>query len=179
MLKANEAVLLVIDVQGKLARLAHESAQVIHTIRLAIQAAHILNIPILWAEQVPDKLGPTVEELSSVLSPQQPVAKTAFSCLGCDEIKQQILASGRKRVIVCGIEAHVCVFQTVRDLQTNAFCAYVLADAVSSRSWENKQIGLRRMEKLGAVISSLEMALFEMMETAEHEQFRTISKLLK
>lgn len=179
MLKANETVLLVIDVQGKLARLAHESTQLIHTIQLTIQAAKILNIPIIWAEQVPDKLGPTVEELTQHLHPLQPIAKTHFSCFGCDEIKQKIIATGRKRAIVCGIEAHVCVFQTVRDLQTNSFCTYVLADAVSSRTIENKQIGLRRMEKLGAVISSLEMALFEMMEDATHEHFRAITKLLK
>ena len=179
MLKTNEAVLIVIDVQGKLARLAHESAQLIKNIQITVQAAHIMNIPIIWAEQVPDKLGPTVEELSAVLAPLQPIAKSSFSCLGNDEIKQLLTESGKKRAIICGIETHVCVFQTVRDLLSNAYCAYVLSDAVSSRTLDNKRIGLRRMEKLGAVISSVEMTLFELMETAESEQFRAISKLLK
>lgn len=179
MLKAHEAVLLVIDVQGKLARLMHESEQLIHNIQLTIQAAHILNIPILWAEQVPDKLGPTVAELAALLAPLQPMAKSSFSCVGNDEIKQKIIESGKKRIIVCGIEAHVCVFQTVRDLLSTSYCVYVLTDAVGSRTLENKQIGIRRMEKLGAVISSVEMTLFELLEKAEGEQFKAITKLLK
>jgi nicotinamidase-related amidase len=130
---------------------------------------------------VPDALGPTVHDLWGLFmkADMQPMDKTTFSGCGSDAFMQKIDQLKPKTAIVCGIESHVCVFQTAIDLLLHGLDVHVVADAVTSRTNENKQIGLHRMAKEGAVITSTEMLLFELLRDSKHPKFRELAKLIK
>ena len=174
-----KTVLLVIDVQGKLAALVHDKEKVYRHIEALIKTAQILNIPILYTEQVPEKIGKTIPVLERLLKSAAPITKSSFSCCGSKEFLQRINALNRKQVVVAGIEAHVCVYQTAADLLSLKFDVQVVADAVSSRNADNVCIALERMKKLGADLTSTEMIITELLRTAEHPSFREIIKLIK
>jgi nicotinamidase-related amidase len=148
-------------------------------IQILIKAAKILDIPVLWCQQCPDSLGPTVPEIAQLLAADEPINKAAFSCCGSGEFNTRLNELARQQVFLCGIEAHVCIYQTAVDLLRKGFGVDVIADAVSSRTAENKQIALSRMAGRGVNISCTEMALFELLKTAEHHQFKQIAKLIK
>ena len=177
--KPEDSLLLLVDVQGKLARLMHESAAMIRQQQILIEACRLLEIPIVWAEQLPDKLGPTVPELVEKLAGLQPITKSSFGCFGEPQIAHAICASGRTQILLCGIEAHVCVWQTAAALKRDDYQVHLACDAVSSRSVFNRDIAFRRMLGAGVVLSSVEMMLFELMQTAEHPRFREVTRLLK
>jgi nicotinamidase-related amidase len=179
MLDEKDCCLVVVDVQGKLAGLMHDKENLFKNIRILIQSATILDIPILWCQQVPSSLGPTVPEIAELLGGCEPINKSSFSSCGCEEFNSKLEELGRKQVLLCGIEAHVCVYQTAVELIERDYEVDVIADAVSSRTPDNKQIGLNRMTEEGARISCTEMALFEILRTADHPQFRQIAKLVK
>ena len=179
MLEIDNCTLVVVDVQGKLAQLMHEKESLFKNISIVIQAAKILNIPILWCQQVPEALGPTVDEIAELLTDYEPVNKSAFSCCGDKQFYAKLNELARKHVILCGIETHVCIYQTAVELINEDFNVDIIADAVSSRTLENKKIALKRMADEGANISCTEMALFELLKTAEHPRFRAIAKLIK
>jgi nicotinamidase-related amidase len=175
----DNTVLLLVDVQGKLARLMHESEAMIQQQGILVEACRLLEIPIVWAEQLPDKLGPTVPELAEKLDGHSPCAKASFGCLGDDSLRQTIRDAGRDRILLAGIEAHVCVWQTAAALRAENFQVHLIADAVSSRSAFNRDIALRRMEAAGVHMSCVEMVLFELMKDAGHPRFRDVTRLLK
>ena len=179
MLEIPQASLVVVDVQGKLAQLMLDKETLFKNIRILIQAAKILEIPILWCQQVPAALGPTVPEIAELLAGTEPIDKASFSCAGHAPFNAKLEALGRKQVLLCGIETHVCVYQTAMDLLVRGFEVTVVADAVSSRTADNKQIALTRLAAEGAAIASTEMALFELLGTAKHPQFKPIAKLVK
>lgn len=179
MLDIENCCLAVVDVQGKLAQLMHDREALFKNIRTLIQAAQILEMPVLWCQQVPDALGPTVPEIAELLTDIEPVNKAAFSCCGAVQFQDKLNAVRRNQVLLCGIESHVCVYQTAVDLLKNGFNVNVVADAVSSRTPENKRIGIDRMAASGAEITCVEMALFELLRTAEHPKFRQIAGLIK
>ncbi|KPK44471.1 MAG: isochorismatase [Phycisphaerae bacterium SG8_4] len=179
MLETNNCSLAVVDVQGKLAQLMYGKDALFRNVQILIQAAKILGISILWCQQVPDALGPTVPEIARLLGDIEPINKSAFSCCGADQFISKLTESARNQVLLCGIEAHVCVYQTAVDLLGKGFKVDVVADAVSSRTPANKQIALGRLAAEGANITSVEMALFELLRTAEHHKFRQIAKLIK
>lgn len=179
MLDIQNCSLVVVDVQGKLAQLMHGKDALFKNIQILIKAAQILNIPILWCQQCPDALGPTVPEIAQLLTGNEPINKAAFSCCGAEQFNTKLNELARQQILLCGIEAHVCIYQTTVDLLRKGFSVDVLADAVSSRTPENKQIAISRMAAGGASISSVEMALFELLKTAEHPQFKQIARLIK
>jgi nicotinamidase-related amidase len=179
MLDIKECCLIVVDVQGKLAQLMHDKETLFRNVCILIQAAKILNIPILWCQQCPAALGPTVPEIGELLVDVQPINKSAFSCCGDGAFNARLNELKRNQVLLCGIETHVCIYQTVIDLLRKGFDVSVIADAVSSRTPENKQITLSRMGVEGAKLSSTEMVLFELLRTAKHPHFREIAKLIK
>jgi len=179
MLDIKNCCLAVVDVQGKLAQLMHGKDALFKNIQILIQAAQILEIPILWCQQVPDALGPTIPEIAELLTDVEPTNKAAFSCCGTDQFISKLNESSRNQALLCGIEAHICVYQTAVDLLGKGFKVDVVADAVSSRTLDNKQIALSRLAAEGASITSVEMALFELLRTAEHPEFRQIAKLIK
>ena len=179
MLNIQDCCLVVVDVQGKLAQLMYEKEVLFKNIQVLIKSAKILDIPILWCQQCPDALGPTLPEIAQLLTDFEPIDKSAFSCCGAEQFNIKLNELKRRQVILCGIESHVCVYQTAVDLLRKGFCVDLVADAVSSRTPENRQIGINRMAAEGINISCTEMALFELLQTAEHPEFRNIAKLIK
>ncbi|MHC4883082.1 MAG: hydrolase [Planctomycetota bacterium] len=179
MLTIENACLVIVDVQEKLLPVMANPEQVVKNTAVLIQIAQALDIPILWCQQVPKALGPTVGELSSLLDGAEPTDKSTFSCCGDDAFMKQIDELQSQTAIICGIESHVCVFQTAMDLIQHGLYAHVVSDATSSRTQENKAIGIKRMAKEGAVITSTEMLLFELLRDAKHPKFRELAKLIK
>lgn len=175
----DEALLLLVDVQGKLARLMHDSETMIKQQRILIEGCRLLGLPVVWAEQLPDKLGGTVPELVEKLDGLEPMAKASFGCCGDAALMAAIRATGRRQVLLCGIEAHVCVWQTAAALRREDYAVHLVCDAVSARSAVNRDIAFRRMAAAGVVLSNVEMALFELMGTAQHPRFRDVARLLK
>ena len=179
MLNLDNSVLTIVDVQGKLAQLMHEKDKLFGNLVRLTKAARSLEIPVLWNEQNPAGLGATVPELGELLADLKPMAKMSFSCCGNPAYVEKLQGTGRRQVLLCGIETHICVFQTGAELLQQGYEVHLISDAVSSRTVENKQVGIDRMRSLGAVISSTEMALFELLRTADHSRFREISRLVK
>ena len=179
MLDIQSCCLVVVDVQGKLAQLMHDKESLFKNIQILIQAAKILNVPILWCQQCPQSLGPTVPQIAQLLSDIEPINKASFSCCGSDQFNAKLTELSRRQILLCGIESHVCIYQTAVDLLRKGFGVDVVADAVSSRTLENKQIAITKMSAEGAKISNTEMALFELLKTADHPQFKQIAKLIK
>jgi nicotinamidase-related amidase len=179
MLDLQKCGLVVVDVQGRLAQLMYDREILFKNIRILIQAAKILDIPILWCQQCPDALGATVPEISELLCDTQPINKSSFSCCCDDGFSAALQKVGRKQILLCGIEAHVCIYQTAVDLLGMDYEVSVIADAVSSRTSENKEIGLAAARGEGAKITSTEMTLFELLRNADHSKFKQIAKLVK
>ena len=174
---ASDTGLLVVDVQQKLIGLIDGHAPLVWNIRRLIDGAKLLGVPILATEQYPQGLGPTAAELLPLLD--KVFDKTAFSCGGCAELCRALETTNKRKWLVCGIEAHVCVQQTVLDLLAEGFSIYVAADAVGSRGRFDYEIALRRMEASGATLTTVESALFEWCQDSKAPQFKQISKLVQ
>lgn len=179
MLSKKDAFLVVVDVQEKLARAMHDRDALIQNTVKMVQGAGILGLPILWTEQNPNGLGPTVPEVKELLAEYEPVTKLSFSCCGEERFKEKLDALNRKQALVLGIESHVCLYQTVVDLIDSGYEVQVLADAVSSRTPANMAIGLERCKLAGASITSTETALFEILQKAEGDDFKQMLKVVK
>jgi nicotinamidase-related amidase len=179
MLEIGNCCLVVVDVQGKLAQLMHGQQALFENIQILIKAAKILDIPILWCQQCPDSLGLTISEIAELLTDNEPINKASFSCCGEDAFNTKLQALNRRQILLCGIEAHVCIYQTAVDLLHKGYEANVIADAISSRTLDNKNIAISRMAAEGIKVSSTEMVLFELLKTAEHPHFSQIAKLIK
>lgn len=179
MLSIQKCCLVVVDVQGKLAQLMYGRENLFKNIQILIRAAKILHIPIIWSQQHPKALGPTVPQIANLLTDNEPINKISFSCCGEEQFNSKLKALARQQVLLCGIETHVCIYQTAADLLRNGYNVNVIADAVSSRTRENKNIAIDRMQAAGANISGTEMVLFKLLRTAEHSQFKQIAKLVK
>ncbi|MBD3170262.1 MAG: isochorismatase family protein [candidate division Zixibacteria bacterium] len=179
MLTADNAVFVLIDIQGKLATLMHNKENLFKNIRTMIEGAKILGIPVIWNEQIPEKLGATSPEIAEKLEGMEPLAKNTFSCCGNGEFMEQLRSTGRKQALIAGIEAHVCVYQTAMDLLREGYEVHLLGDAVSSRFESSYQIGLTRMRDEGAKLTCVEMALFEMLQLAQGDKFKQVIKIVK
>jgi nicotinamidase-related amidase len=180
MLNVDNTALLVIDVQGKLAQLMHQKESLFANLEKIIRGAQVLEVPIIWTEQVPEKLGQTTPAIAELLvNSAEPISKASFSCCGVQPFMAQLQALDRRQTLMTGIETHICVYQTAVDLLDMGYEVQVVADAVSSRTAENRQIGLDRLNEAGAIITSTEMALFELLRIAEGDKFRQITKIVK
>lgn len=181
-LERDRCALVVVDAQERLARVIHEYDKVERNLERLVRGCHVLGVPALLTEQYPKGLGPTTQLVKKALEETyglRPIEKTCFSSLGSEEFAARIEALGRRQLLVAGVEAHVCVYQTVRDLLGAGYEVTVIADAVSSRSLENRELALRRMADDGAKIASTEMALFEMTVAAGTDEFKRISALVR
>ncbi len=178
-LKRESCVLTVVDVQGRLAELMWDREAMYRQLDRLIRGCRLLEVPVLWLEQVPEKLGPTVPEIRQALQGCRPLAKSTFSAFGCEEFRRELTGIGRSTLILAGIEAHVCVYQTALDALAEGYRVEVVGDAVSSRTQSNHHIALQRLRDAGAGILSTEMLLFELQRVAEGDLFRALSKLVK
>ncbi|NQT41046.1 MAG: hydrolase [Planctomycetes bacterium] len=177
MMSPADTALLVVDVQERLIGAMPHRNRLVWNIRRLIDGAGVLEMPVVATEQYPRGLGPTVGELAERLG--EIPSKLTFSCGGCPEIFDQLRRRDVFRVLVAGIEAHVCVAQTVLDLMADGWRVYVAVDAVGSRFEIDYRTALARMESAGATLTTTEAALFEWCQTADRPEFRQISRLAK
>ena len=179
MLSAEEATLVVIDVQEKLSRVIFQRECLIDNLKRLIQGMQVLDVPILLTEQYPQGLGPTINEVSTLLSNIQPLPKLCFSCCGDENFVRELQKQRRKHVIISGIESHVCVYQTAADLIDSGYEVHVVTDCISSRTPENREIGFKKMSQIGAMLTSTETILFELLRAAGGEKFKKISQIVR
>ncbi|MEA1959125.1 MAG: hydrolase [Chloroflexota bacterium] len=179
MLNIDKTALVIIDVQEKLSRAMHEKDKLFDSLQRLIEGARILDIPIVLTEQNPNGLGPTAPELALLLAGVEPITKFSFSCCGEDGFNDALATLGRRQILLTGIEAHVCVYQTAVDLIDAGYEAHVVIDCIDSRTPENKALALDKMKHAGAEITSVEIALFELLKTAADPKFKGISKIVK
>lgn len=179
MLKRQACGLVVIDVQGKLARLVDNSESMVQALCTLIRGVTLLELPIIWVEQNPAKLGSTIPEVSSLLSNYQPLSKMTFNALGSEEISSAIKKTGCQQWLVCGIESHICVYQTVMAMTDSGYEVEVIEDAVSSRNPAHKTLALERFRQHGLQVSCVEMAMYELLQTADSDVFRSFLALIR
>lgn len=178
MLSKENAVLIFIDVQGRLAELADGADALFKNLRRLLEGMKALNVPVIVTEQIPEKLGPTRDEFKPFIT-APPITKTSFSCCGEPAFLKSLEKTGRRHVILCGIETHVCVYQTAMHLLESGYEVYAVADAVSSRDPANKALALRRMESEGVKLTGTEMVLFELLGDAKDPAFKSILQIVK
>ena len=176
LLKREESVLVVIDVQEKLMPAIAESRKVIDNSVKLVKFAHIINLPIVLSEQ--DKLGATVPEIKQELTGCTPIVKITFDAFLCDEFAAHLRRLNRKTLILAGVETHVCVAQTALHALPD-FSVHVVSDAVSSRTPDNWRVGLDRARQHGAIITSTEMVIFELLKQAGTDEFKKVLQLVK
>jgi nicotinamidase-related amidase len=180
MLDAENTALAVIDVQGKLAGMVHEHEKVLTHIQYFIRACESFGLPILWSEQAPDKIGETVEPVKQLLYPMiKPIHKRSFSCYDSPQYVEHLKKIKKRQILITGIETHVCVYQTARDLQRHGYEVHVVADAVSSRFPYDRELAIKRMRDEGITITTAEMAMCELLKTADNPHFKKIVSFLK
>lgn len=179
MLNPHQTTLILVDVQGNLARAMPESQHLIQNIQRCIKAAQVLEIPIIWIEQYPEGLGETIPELKQLFPEQLPLIKTTFGCMSNPRISDALTQCGRTQLLVCGIETHVCVYQSVIQMLEAGYEVELITDAVGSRDPTNKQLAIAKMEAKGAGLSSTEMWIFEATKDAKSPFFKEILKIVK
>jgi nicotinamidase-related amidase len=179
MLAIENTVLLIVDVQEKLSKVMLNREDLLANLVKVIKGAQVLGVPIILTEQNPAGLGQTIPEVKLWLPDIKPVSKFSFSCCGEETFVKQLAALKRSQVLLAGIESHICVYQTAVDLISIGHEVQVLADCVSSRTAENKALGLEKMKEAGASVTSVETALFELMRVAEGNKFKELSKIVK
>jgi len=179
MFNRTNAALIIIDIQGNLAQAMYDKENLFNNNVKLIKGFKELNIPIVFTEQIPQKLGKTLPVISQELEGIEPIAKETFSCWNDRNFINQLKALDRKHVVLAGIECHVCVYQTALDLISNGYNVHLVSDAVSSRTPENRQIGIDAIKSAGAHITSTEMVLFELLRTAADPKAKELFKIVK
>jgi nicotinamidase-related amidase len=179
MLTCADTLLVVVDIQEKLVRAVHAREEFLTRAQQLIQGARVLKIPMVCTEQNPRGLGSTVAAIAAHMPDVQPVSKFSFGCCASEEFLRALQSVARRNVLLAGIETHVCVYQTAMELMGRGYHVEVVADACSSRTPENKQIGLDKMRAAGAAVTSVETALFELLQIAEGPLFKEILKIVK
>lgn len=179
LLDKQASCLLVVDIQTGLAPAIPDASQTIARTRTLIEAAGRLAVPVVASEQYPLGLGATVPELAALLPRGSVMEKVEFACGRNREIEARLRRLDRQQIVVAGMEAHVCVLQTVFSLLALGLQVYVVGDAVASRREENRQIALTRMNSAGAHVVTTEMVIFEWLERADSDDFRALLPLIK
>jgi hypothetical protein len=169
----------VIDIQEKLFPHIDKNKNLQANCEILISGLNILNIPLVVSEQYPKGLGPTIKDISRLITDFDPIEKLSFSCCGERRFLELIHEYGKRNIIICGIETHVCVLQTVMDLIERGYHPVIIEDCVSSRKSSDRETALKRMAREGVIITTYESILFELCEVAGTDQFKQISKLVK
>ena len=176
LIKREGSILVIIDVQERLVPVIANHEKIIASIVKLVRFAKIVGLPVIIVEQ--EKLGPTVREIKKELPDCVPVTKMTFSAARQSEFAKKLDGLSRSNIILTGIETHICIMQTALELLPD-FNIHIVSDAVSSRSLENKNIALQRLNQSGAVVSSTEMVIYELLERAGTEEFKKVHELVK
>ncbi|WET03035.1 hydrolase [Flavobacterium sp. YJ01] len=179
MLKQENTGLILIDVQGKLAQIVNESEKLALNLEKLIRGCQILSIPIIWAEQNPKGLGATIPQLDRLLAHQKPIEKYSFNAFANETFQKAIIDSGKTQWLICGIEAHICVYQTAMGFLEHNFEVEIVADCISSRTKESIDIAVQKLQHKGIGITTLEMCLYELVRDSRREIFKEILTLIK
>ena len=180
-LQADHCALIVVDIQEKLLPPIFNKDELVKNSQLLVRLANILEIPTIVTTQYVKGLGPTVPEIASLLTGPPPIDKMQFGCFGCDEFRSALkaLPGNRNTLLVCGMEAHICVMQTVLGALNDGYLVHVATDAIGSRVRWNWDIGIDRMRAAGAVISTTEMMIYELLRASGTAQFKQVLPYLK
>ncbi|MBY0545693.1 MAG: hydrolase [Candidatus Obscuribacterales bacterium] len=178
-LDSKQAMLLIVDVQESFRKQLRDLDNLTRNITILAEAAKILKLPVVLTEQYPQGLGKTISEIAACLGEHKYFEKTAFSCCQATGFLDMLDGLGRTQVIICGIEAHVCVNQTAHELMQHDYSVHVVSDAIASRNPKNKELGWEKMISSGAIPSAVEIALFEMLGESGTEQFKAVQRLVK
>ena len=170
---------MIVDVQGKLAQVMNDKEGLFKNCQIMARAAQKLEIPVLWCQQVPKALGPTIPEIADELVGLEPVDKSCFSCWGSSPFRQRLCDLDRQQILLCGIEAHICMSQTALDCRRHGFEVYWVGDAISARTDYSRQIAAQRVAQQGVRLVTVEMVLFELLHDAKHRCFKDIAALIK
>lgn len=173
------SVLVAVDYQEKLLPHIHGRDALLRKATLLLESAGVLGIPVLLTEQYPKGLGKTVPEVARLMGDSPAVEKTCFSCAGEPEFMRRFAAVARKQAVIIGVETHVCVAQTAVELAARGFQVFIAADACGSRHPADADLGLRRMEAAGVVVTGAEAVVFEWLRRAGTEEFKKVSGLIK
>lgn len=174
-LDSNRALLVVIDLQDKLLPVIDERERVLRNSLLLLRLARVIDLPVVLTTQYRKGLGDIAPEIVQAAPPEAPLDKTAFGCFGSPEFESRLAAhAGRDQLVVAGIESHICVAQTVLGALGRGLAVHVATDAVGARTAENRAIGLRRMEAAGAVATSAEMAIYELLGRSDSSAFKAM-----
>ena len=179
MLDKQNTGLIVIDIQGKLAHLVHDSEVMIANCEKLIKGAQALSLPIIWIEQNQKKLGPTVDNLAAILTKQQPIAKFTFDACLAPKFIEAVQAANVDSWLICGIEAHICVYQTALHLNKLGCDVQLVGDCISSRSLDNKNLAVNKVLNHGIETTGLEMCLYELVKDCRAAEFKEILNLIK
>lgn len=179
LLSQEGSVLMIIDMQGNLYESMQDKEFLLENVRKLVRGMQVFGIPVIVTEQIPEKLGPTIEPVASLLPEARRIPKSDFSCCGDEKIMKALKAAERQQVLLCGIETHVCVYQTAVDLLGFGYDVHLVADAVSSRTVLNREIGIEKMRDEGARLASTEMVLFELIRSADDPKFKDIFRIVK
>ena len=179
-LELSRSALLIIDMQEAFRYTIKDFDKYARRIATVARGAQLLNVPVVVTEQYPKGLGHTAAEIVETLPEGlEIIEKTAFSSCGAQAFHAKLQSLQSQHILVAGIEAHICVNQTVHDLLAMNLCAHLLTDCITSRNKKDKETAFAKMQQSGAIPSTVEMALFELMRDAKHEQFKAIQGLIK
>ncbi|KJY82382.1 isochorismatase [Vibrio galatheae] len=179
MLTPQNTGLIVVDIQGKLARFVHNSEEIIANCGKLITACQILGLPIVLLEQNPDKLGHTVPELKALLGETEPITKYTFNACDCSEFSERLTELDVDTWLVCGLEAHICVYQTAVGLVEQGYEVELVSDCISSRKKSNIDLSIRRTSEKGISITGLEMCLYDLISDCRTNEFKQILSLIR
>lgn len=175
----NDTAAVVVDIQEKLFPHIYAGEHMLGRVLKLVEGLQALQVPLIITEQYTKGLGPTVFQLHEMVKEYPPIEKMTFSCCGESTFMEKLRELGKKYILLCGIETHVCVLQTALDLLEEGFVPVLVVDAASSRHEEDKNIALRRIERAGGILASTESILFELCQVSGTAEFKQISKLVK
>ncbi|NHZ86136.1 MAG: isochorismatase family protein [Planctomycetia bacterium] len=179
MTKEKKTAIVLIDIQGRLAEIMYENDKLFKNLQILIKGAQLLSIPIIWTEQLPEKLGRTTKRISDLLINQKPIIKSEFSSVKNEEFSDTIKNKKYNHFLISGIETHVCVYQSAKDLLNLGHEVELIVDATSSRAELNRNIGIEKIISLGGKVTTVEMLLFEKQKIALGDKFRELIKIVK
>ena len=180
-LTRDETVLVIVDIQEKLFVTMHETARpkLLKNVPILIAAAHELGLPILVTEQYPKGIGPTIPELKVMLDTEKIYEKVDFACTEVGDFVNDFKALGRKRILLTGMESHICVYQTALGFRALGYEVYPVVDALATRDPMNHEVAIKLMERAGCIPLTTETALFQLLERAGTDAFKKLQKLIK
>ena len=179
-IKKEDTILIVVDIQERLTPVMAEKEEVIASAKKLIAGFQAIDLPILVTQQYTKGLGDTVEEIKSIFSDFSHIEKSAFSVMGDETFVETLKNSGKKTVILCGIEAHVCILQSALDMLEDGYDVFLVVDGISSRHLHNEKYAIKRMMLSGVIPTTVESALFELLDNdSKSDTFKAISKIVK